>query len=162
MGDEVGNPSPQSTPQVLPSFEEYTPPVTYPEEVEETLGISMEVEPLDQTKLEDVDISLRDERGIEPPIKPHSPDSFRMKVVDSLTIHTLPSPHVESFYPKGRKTYFLEDKQIPSVGVFDEVIWELLEDIHMTWTHLGKKRDKLATLQQSGFKNCSQSLETAL
>ncbi|GJQ91164.1 hypothetical protein Tco_0002303 [Tanacetum coccineum] len=31
--------SPQSTPQVLPSFEENTPPVTYPEEVEETLGI---------------------------------------------------------------------------------------------------------------------------
>ena len=34
---EVDNPSPQSTPQVLPSFEAHTPPVTYPEEVEETL-----------------------------------------------------------------------------------------------------------------------------
>nr|GEX29826.1 ribonuclease H-like domain-containing protein [Tanacetum cinerariifolium] len=54
MGDEVENMSPQSTPQVLPSFEEYTPPVTYPKEVEETLGTPMEVEPLDQTKLEDV------------------------------------------------------------------------------------------------------------
>ncbi|GJS40141.1 hypothetical protein Tco_0565184 [Tanacetum coccineum] len=43
MGDEVQNPSPQSIPQVLPSFEAYTPPVTYPEEVEETLGILMEV-----------------------------------------------------------------------------------------------------------------------
>ncbi|GJU78610.1 hypothetical protein Tco_1275680 [Tanacetum coccineum] len=30
MKDEVDNPNPQSTPQVLPSFEEYTPPVTYP------------------------------------------------------------------------------------------------------------------------------------
>ncbi|GKB10901.1 hypothetical protein Tco_0844824 [Tanacetum coccineum] len=38
---------------------------------------------------------------------------------------------------------------------------KLLEDIHVTWTHLGKKRDKIAALQRSGFKNCSQSLETA-
>jgi hypothetical protein len=49
--DEVNNISSQSTPQVLPSFEAHTPPVTYPEEVEETLGISMEVEPLDQAPL---------------------------------------------------------------------------------------------------------------
>ncbi|GKB35492.1 hypothetical protein Tco_0880434 [Tanacetum coccineum] len=39
MEDKVDNPSPQSTPQVLPSFEVYTPPVTYPEEVDETIGI---------------------------------------------------------------------------------------------------------------------------
>ncbi|GJU79932.1 hypothetical protein Tco_1282297 [Tanacetum coccineum] len=43
MEDKVDNPSPQSTPQVLPSFEVYTPPVTYPEEVNETIGILMEV-----------------------------------------------------------------------------------------------------------------------
>ncbi|GKD88240.1 hypothetical protein Tco_1363747 [Tanacetum coccineum] len=54
IGHEVENTSPQSTPQVLPSFEEYTPPVTYLKEVEETLGSPMEVEPLGQTKLEDV------------------------------------------------------------------------------------------------------------
>nr|GEV79464.1 ribonuclease H-like domain-containing protein [Tanacetum cinerariifolium]GEV89158.1 ribonuclease H-like domain-containing protein [Tanacetum cinerariifolium] len=40
--DKVKNPNPQSTPQVLPSFEEYTPPVTYPEKVEETLGTPIE------------------------------------------------------------------------------------------------------------------------
>ncbi|GKB01664.1 hypothetical protein Tco_0829708, partial [Tanacetum coccineum] len=57
MGDEVENLSPQSTPQVLPSFEEYTPHVTYSEEVKETLGNPMEVEPLDQTKLEDVGVT---------------------------------------------------------------------------------------------------------
>ncbi|GJX88496.1 hypothetical protein Tco_0340510 [Tanacetum coccineum] len=51
--DKVDNPSSQSTPQVIPSFEEYTP--TYPKEVEETLGTPMEVEPSDQMKLEDVD-----------------------------------------------------------------------------------------------------------
>ncbi|GJV39978.1 hypothetical protein Tco_1418418, partial [Tanacetum coccineum] len=104
MGDEVENQSPQSTLQVLPSFKEYTPPVTYPKEIEETLGTHMKVEPLDQTKLEDVgltnhnislisrevpyfdelepqpqtlpsfqslDVSLREERGPEPPIKSH-------------------------------------------------------------------------------------------
>nr|GEU59664.1 hypothetical protein [Tanacetum cinerariifolium] len=52
--DKVENPNPQSTPQVLPSFEEYTPPVTHPEEVEETIGILMEVEPFDETQLEDL------------------------------------------------------------------------------------------------------------
>ncbi|GKC34261.1 hypothetical protein Tco_1046645 [Tanacetum coccineum] len=57
MEDKVDNPSPQSTPQVLLSFEVYTPPVTYPEEVNETIGISMEVEPLDHTKLEDLGLN---------------------------------------------------------------------------------------------------------
>ncbi|GKA98641.1 hypothetical protein Tco_0826578 [Tanacetum coccineum] len=37
MEDEAENSSPQSTPQVLPSFEVYTRPVTYPKEVEETI-----------------------------------------------------------------------------------------------------------------------------
>ncbi|GKA64210.1 hypothetical protein Tco_0763816 [Tanacetum coccineum] len=47
-----------------------------------------------------LDVNLGKEKGPEPPIKPHSPDSFRMKEVDSLTIHTPPSPHVASFHPK--------------------------------------------------------------
>ncbi|GKE77028.1 hypothetical protein Tco_1543148, partial [Tanacetum coccineum] len=51
-------------------------------------------------------VSLGDERGPEPPIKPHSPDSFRMKVVDNLTIHTPPSPHVASFHPKDMYCYY--------------------------------------------------------
>nr|GFC03154.1 hypothetical protein [Tanacetum cinerariifolium] len=55
--DKVDNPSPQSTPQVFLSFEVYTPPVTYPEEVKETLGTPMEVEPFDQTKTEDVGLN---------------------------------------------------------------------------------------------------------
>ncbi|GJS38700.1 hypothetical protein Tco_0563743 [Tanacetum coccineum] len=53
----VDNLSPQSTLQVLPSFEEYTPPVTYPEDVDETIGIPMEVEPLDHMKLEDLSLN---------------------------------------------------------------------------------------------------------
>ncbi|GJW16800.1 hypothetical protein Tco_0024236 [Tanacetum coccineum] len=132
---------PQSTPQVLLSFEENTPPVTYPDEVEEIMGIPIEVEPLDETPLEDLglntynhdiplssreipsfdelepqpkllpncpslDISFREERGPDPPIKPNSLDSFRMKVVDHLTIHTPPLPHMESFYPKDVYCYY--------------------------------------------------------
>ncbi|GKA21186.1 hypothetical protein Tco_0701175 [Tanacetum coccineum] len=42
MEDKENNPSPQSSPQVLPSIEVYTPPVTYSEEVDETIGIPME------------------------------------------------------------------------------------------------------------------------
>nr|GEW34097.1 ribonuclease H-like domain-containing protein [Tanacetum cinerariifolium] len=113
MEDKVDNLSPQSTPQVLPSFEVYTPPVTYPEEVEETLGTLIEVEPLEETQLEDLslntcnhDIPLRNERGPEPPIKPLSSESFKMKEVDHLTIHTLLSPHVTSFHLKDTYCYY--------------------------------------------------------
>nr|GEZ57017.1 ribonuclease H-like domain-containing protein [Tanacetum cinerariifolium] len=118
---------PQSSPQVLPSFEEYAPPVTYPKELEETIGIPMEVKPLDHTKLEDLglntcshdlylsfreipsvdepepqllsnfsplDVNLGEKRRTDPSIKPHSLDSFRMKVVNKSTIHTPPSPYM--------------------------------------------------------------------
>jgi hypothetical protein len=57
MEDRVENPSPPGTPQVLPSLEEYTPPMTYPEEVEETLGTLIEVEPVDQTQLENIGLN---------------------------------------------------------------------------------------------------------
>ncbi|GJV18227.1 hypothetical protein Tco_1363550 [Tanacetum coccineum] len=220
--DKVENLDPQSTPQLLPSVEEYTSPVTYPEEVENTLGTLIEVEPLNKTKLEEVgmnsnhntplssreipsfdgpnpqpllnspslDVSLGDVIGLEPPIKPHSLDSSRMKVVDYLTTQTPPSPHMANSHPKGeelslfdrpnevekgrileahrlepilqqqlsqcmapsyhdgRKAHLLEDKQIPSVGVFDEVYFSFgrhLEELHVTWAHLEKKRTRLRT-----------------
>ncbi|GJT59656.1 hypothetical protein Tco_1003189 [Tanacetum coccineum] len=158
------NLDPQSTPQVLSSFEEYTPPVTYPDEVEEIIGIPIEVEPFDETPLEDLglntynhdiplssreipsfdelepqpkplancpslDISLGEERGPEPPIKPNSPDSFRMKVVDHLTIHTPPSPHMASFYPKD--VLYLTRRSL-----------EVLRKFH--WTTLGGRSNQLS------------------
>ncbi|GJT09565.1 hypothetical protein Tco_0856607 [Tanacetum coccineum] len=46
--------------QAPPLFDIYTPPVTYPEEVEETIGIAMEVEHFDQTQLEDVGNELNE------------------------------------------------------------------------------------------------------
>ncbi|GJZ19632.1 hypothetical protein Tco_0556222 [Tanacetum coccineum] len=139
--DMVKNLNLQSTSQVLLSFEENTPPVTYSDEVEKTIGLSIEVEPLDKTPLEDLglntcnhdtplnsreipsfdepepqpqpfpsspslEVDIGEERDPEQPIKPHSPDSFRMKEVDSLTIHTPPSPHVASFHPKDMYFYY--------------------------------------------------------
>ncbi|GKD84098.1 hypothetical protein Tco_1350937 [Tanacetum coccineum] len=126
MDNEVGVTSPESTTQTLLLFEEYTSPVTYPEEVEKTLGTPIEVEPLNETKLQEVglnynhntpfssrevpnfdrpepqpllnspslDVILGDVISLEPPIKPHSSDSSRMKVVDYLTTQALPLPHV--------------------------------------------------------------------
>ncbi|GKA99701.1 retrovirus-related pol polyprotein from transposon TNT 1-94, partial [Tanacetum coccineum] len=93
--DNVDNPSPQSTPQILPSFKEYALPLTYPEEVEETLGTLMEgssyfdepkPQPNPLPSCPSLDISLGDERGPEPPIKPHSPSSFMIKEMDYSNI----------------------------------------------------------------------------
>ncbi|GJS16495.1 hypothetical protein Tco_0410967 [Tanacetum coccineum] len=106
--DKVENLNLQNTPQVPPSFEEATPPVTHPEEVDETIGTPIEgivpsfdgQEPQPLLNSPSLDVSLGDERGPKPPIKPHSPDSFRMKEVDHLTNNTPPSPHVASFHPK--------------------------------------------------------------
>nr|GEZ04038.1 ribonuclease H-like domain-containing protein [Tanacetum cinerariifolium] len=55
--DKVVNLNPQSAPQALPSFEEYTLSVTYPKEVEETLRTPIEIEPLDETQLEDLGLN---------------------------------------------------------------------------------------------------------
>ncbi|GJS40257.1 hypothetical protein Tco_0565300 [Tanacetum coccineum] len=54
---DAENLSPQSSPQILLSFEVYTLPVTYPDEVEEIIGIPMEVEPLEETQLEDLGLN---------------------------------------------------------------------------------------------------------
>ncbi|GKC99744.1 hypothetical protein Tco_1170019 [Tanacetum coccineum] len=64
----------------------------------------------------------------------------------------------------GRKVHLLEDKQIPSVGVFDEVFLALgwhLEEIHVTWAHLEKKRTRLRLYTKNHEELCTQSLETA-
>ncbi|GJY76076.1 hypothetical protein Tco_0481192 [Tanacetum coccineum] len=56
----------------------------------------------------------------------------------------------------GRKAHLLEDKQIPSVEVFDEVSfytlfralrWHL-EEIHVTWGSFGEETDKITDLHQ--------------
>ncbi|GJY46506.1 hypothetical protein Tco_0435569, partial [Tanacetum coccineum] len=62
-----------------------------------------------------------------------------------------------------RKAHLLEDKQIPSVGVFDAVFLALrwnLEEIHVTWAHLEKKRTRLWTYTKSLEDLCIQHVET--
>ncbi|GKB28065.1 hypothetical protein Tco_0867466 [Tanacetum coccineum] len=119
--DKVENPSPQSTPQVLPSFKVNIPPVTYSKEdlvlntCNHDIPLSTrEVPSFDELKPQpqplpncpSLDVSLQNKRGPELPIKPLSPDSFRMKVVDPLTIHTPSSPHEEPLHPKDIYFYY--------------------------------------------------------
>ncbi|GKC66145.1 hypothetical protein Tco_1098743 [Tanacetum coccineum] len=85
--DKVDNPRSQSTPQVLPSFEEYTPPVTYLKDVDKTIGILMEFPSVDEPEPQPLpnllflDVNLGVKRGTNPPINPYSLGSFRMKVI---------------------------------------------------------------------------------
>ena len=130
--DEVNNISPQNT---QPSFEAPTPPVTYPEKVEETLGIPMELEPLDQAPLDDIglntcndnlNLSSREFPSVdEPEPQPlHNFSSLELHLGDKRgtdppinqyypgsfrmkeAIHSPPSPHVAYSHPKGVYRYF--------------------------------------------------------
>ncbi|GJY58528.1 hypothetical protein Tco_0458420 [Tanacetum coccineum] len=65
-----------------------------------------ELEPQLLPNFSPLDVNLGDKRGTDPLIKPHSLDSYRMKEVDTLTIHTPPSPHVASFHPKDTYCYY--------------------------------------------------------
>nr|GEV15185.1 hypothetical protein [Tanacetum cinerariifolium] len=53
-----------------------------------------------------LDASLEIERGLKPPIKPQSLDSFRMKVLDNSTIYTPPSSLVASFHLRDLHCYY--------------------------------------------------------
>jgi hypothetical protein len=130
--DEVNTISPQNT---QPSFEAPTPPVTYPEEVEETLGIPMEVEPLDQAQLEDIGLhtfsddlthSSREFPSVDElePQPLHNFSSLDLHLGEKRgtdppinqyypgsfrmkeAIHSPPSPHVAYSHPKGVYRYF--------------------------------------------------------
>ncbi|GJS81275.1 hypothetical protein Tco_0747816 [Tanacetum coccineum] len=63
----------------------------------------------------------------------------------------------------GRKAYLLEDKQIPSVGVFDEVfsIWKAFRGNTRDLGSFGEETDKTTDLHQHFSRLCSQRLETA-
>ncbi|GJV31913.1 hypothetical protein Tco_1392313 [Tanacetum coccineum] len=189
MDNEAGVISPESTTQTLPSFEEYTPPVTYPEEVEKTLGTPIEVEPLNETKLKKVGLNCNHNTplssrevpsfdGPEPQPLLNSPsldmfdDDWRLEskevypLREELSLFDRPnevergrileahrlepkiqqpiSQRVTPSHNNGKKAHLLEDKQIPSVGVFLALGW-YLEEIHATWAHLEKKWTRLRT-----------------
>ncbi|GJS87503.1 hypothetical protein Tco_0770139 [Tanacetum coccineum] len=151
MEDKVENPSPQSTPQVLPSFEEYTPPVTYPEEVKETLGTPMKVEPLDQMKLEDVGlnnhsipISYKEVLIFdEPEPLPQSLPNFPF--VDTLET-------ASGFFLTASLAQLRLYLMRSSFGVL-RTFGKLLEEIHVTWTQFGKKMGQDYNFTRSGFKD---------
>ncbi|GKB52528.1 hypothetical protein Tco_0903281 [Tanacetum coccineum] len=108
--DKEVNMSPLDTPQVLPSFEDLglnTCNHDIPLSSREVPSFDeSEPQPNPLPSCPSLDASLGDERGPKPPIKPHSLDSFRMKEVDHLTIHTPPSPHVASSHPKDVYCYY--------------------------------------------------------
>ncbi|GJZ27845.1 hypothetical protein Tco_0572492 [Tanacetum coccineum] len=63
-------------------------------------------------------VILGDAIGPKTPIKPYSPDSSRMKVVDYLTTQTTPSPHVANSHPKEMfdDDWGLESKEVSPLG----------------------------------------------
>nr|GEV92821.1 hypothetical protein [Tanacetum cinerariifolium] len=65
-----------------------------------------EPEPQPLPSCPSLEVELGEERDPEQPIKPLSPDSFRMKEVDHLTIHTPSSLYVASFHPKDMYCYY--------------------------------------------------------
>ncbi|GKC81617.1 hypothetical protein Tco_1137334 [Tanacetum coccineum] len=52
------------------------------------------LEPQSLPNLPFLDVNLGYKIGTDPPIKPHGSGSFRIKIVEPLTIHTPPSSHV--------------------------------------------------------------------
>nr|GEU98993.1 retrovirus-related Pol polyprotein from transposon TNT 1-94 [Tanacetum cinerariifolium] len=107
MNNKMENPIPQRTPQVLPSFKKYTLPWLTQKNASEVSSFDEpKPKPQPSPSFSSFDISQVDKSGPKPHIKPHSLDSFKMKVIDRLTIHTPPSTHMASFYPKDVYCYY--------------------------------------------------------
>ncbi|GKB53740.1 hypothetical protein Tco_0904493 [Tanacetum coccineum] len=52
----------------------------------------------------------------------------------------------------GRKAYLLEDKQIPSVGVFDEVTWMAFRGNTRDLGSFGEETDEITDLHQDSLR----------
>ncbi|GJY59069.1 hypothetical protein Tco_0458961 [Tanacetum coccineum] len=92
----------------------------------------------------------------------------RCRILEALHLETILqqqiSQHMAPSHHDGRKTHSLEDKQILTVGVFDEVYLAFgmhLEEIHVTWADLEKRRTRLRTNTKTLHYLKSRSLETA-
>ncbi|GJT10803.1 hypothetical protein Tco_0857845 [Tanacetum coccineum] len=68
----------------------YDEPIGNLDKMKEEVPSIDKPEPQPLPSFSPLDVNLGEKRGTDPPIKPHSPDSFRMKAVDHLTIHTPP------------------------------------------------------------------------
>nr|GEV94928.1 hypothetical protein [Tanacetum cinerariifolium] len=100
MEDKVDNLSPQSTLQIPPSFEVYTSPVTYPKEVYETIGILIEVEPLEHIKLEDLGFNTCSHN-----IFPNSKEFLSVDEPEPQPLPNLPFLHVNIGDKRGTNTH---------------------------------------------------------
>ncbi|GJY01521.1 hypothetical protein Tco_0359673 [Tanacetum coccineum] len=187
MDNEVGVTSPESTTQTLPSFEEYTPAVTYPKEVKKTLGTLIEVEPLNETKIEEVGLDCNHNTPLSSREVPSfdRPEPQPLLIREELSLFDRPnkvergrimeahrlkpilqqqiSQCMALSHHDGRKAYLLEDKQIPSVGVFDEVfsIWKAFGGNTRDLGSFGEETDKTTDLHQHLLRISTQRLETA-
>nr|GEU45535.1 hypothetical protein [Tanacetum cinerariifolium] len=88
-----------------------------------------ELEPQPLPNLPFLDVNLGGKRGIDPPINLYSLGSFRMKVVEPLTIHTPPSPHVAYFYQTGVYHYYHLHLMMCTYGLC-RLFWSIGEDIN--------------------------------
>ncbi|GJX60162.1 reverse transcriptase domain-containing protein [Tanacetum coccineum] len=101
-------------------------------------------------------------------VSPLEKDKFEAFFVDSLKVRKMGFKHVlekrKGYYkacttlgqPR-RKAHFLEDKQIPSVGVFDEAFGGNTRDLGS----FGEEMDKTTNLHQHLLRISTQKLETA-
>jgi hypothetical protein len=134
MEEIIENPSSLRTPQALQSFEAHTPPVTYPEEVEESLGIPMEVEPLDHEPLEDIGLNTCSDN-----LTPSSREFPSVDEPEPQSLHTFPSLDI-----------FLGDKRgtDPPINQYYPGSYRMKEAIHsphhLTW-HISTLRVCIAT-----------------
>ncbi|GJZ57142.1 hypothetical protein Tco_0612636, partial [Tanacetum coccineum] len=111
---------------ILHSFEESKHEYKDKDEVEiKMIGTKIDKESLEHNLYKN-DISLIICHNFpptsNPPIKPKDSGNSNMKVVDSLTIHTPPSPHVAYSHQIAFGKHWKEK--------------------HMTWARFGKKRDE--------------------
>nr|GEW02427.1 hypothetical protein [Tanacetum cinerariifolium] len=155
---KVDNPSSQSTPQVLSLFKEYTTLVTYPKEVDETIGITIGVEPLDNMNLEDLGLNTCSHdlflSSTEIPIV-DEPEPQQLPNLSPSDVNlgnkrgTNPpiNPYsLGSFRMKVVKPLTIHTPPSPHVAYFyrNALGW-LLEEIYVTWACLKKKRTRLRT-----------------
>ncbi|GJY18366.1 hypothetical protein Tco_0389857 [Tanacetum coccineum] len=161
MDNEVGDTSPESTTQTLLSFEEYTPPVTYPEEVEKTLGTPIEEMFNDDWGLESKEVSpLGEEHSLFD--RPNEEERGRILEAHRLEpiLQQQISQRMAPSHHDGRKAYLLEDKQIPSVGVFDEV-YSAFGGNTRDLGSFEEETDNTTDLHQHLSRISTQKLETA-
>ncbi|GJV41406.1 hypothetical protein Tco_1419846 [Tanacetum coccineum] len=94
--------------------------------------------------------------GVEyPHTQNASPSEIKEPYEPSPRMHSYEQPSCLGLNFIGRKAHLLEDKQIPSVGLFDEVfsIWKAFEGNTRDLGSFGEETDKTTDLHQNLLKN---------